>query len=71
MVAERTYQHLEVRVADQVATITLNRPEVLNACNSSTHRQVQAAFDEIEADDRVRVVILAGAANALDNHFAE
>jgi enoyl-CoA hydratase/carnithine racemase len=64
MATERTYEHLEVRVADQVATITLNRPEVLNACNSQTHRQVQAAFDEVEADERVRVVILAGAGRA-------
>ena len=64
MATERTYEHLEVRLADQVATITLNRPEVLNACNSATHREVQAAFDEIEADDQVRVVVLAGAGRA-------
>jgi len=61
---QRTYEHLQLSIADRVATITLNRPEVLNACNSATHRETQAVFDEVEADDAVRVVVLAGAGRA-------
>ncbi len=64
MPPEQTYEHLEIRIADRVATLTLNRPEVLNACNSHTHREVQAAIDAIEADDRVRVAVIAGSGRA-------
>lgn len=44
-----------------VATITLNRPEVANAQNSALIDEVDAAFDLADADDEVRVVILAAA----------
>ena len=42
-------------------TITLNRPERLNAYNLTMHEELLAAFDEVDADDGVRVVILTGA----------
>jgi enoyl-CoA hydratase/carnithine racemase len=61
---DRTYDHLHVGIDNQIATITLSRPEVLNACNSATHREIQAAFDEVEANDGVRVIILAGTGRA-------
>jgi enoyl-CoA hydratase len=44
-----------------VATITMNRPEVANAQDSAMIDQLDAAFDLADADDEVRVVILAGA----------
>ena len=44
-----------------VATITLNRPEVANAQDTRLIDELDAAFDLAEADDDVRVVILAGA----------
>ena len=59
-----TYRHLTVDIDAPVAVITLNRPEVLNACNSATHREVQDAIEQIEVDDDVRVVVLAGAGRA-------
>jgi 2-(1,2-epoxy-1,2-dihydrophenyl)acetyl-CoA isomerase len=43
-----------------VLTITLNRPEVLNAFNAAMHRAIQAAYKEARADD-VRAVVLTGA----------
>jgi len=49
-----------------VATITMNRPEVANAQNSALIDAVDAAFDDADADDAIRVVILAGAGN----HFS-
>ena len=44
-----------------VATITMNRPDVANAQNSTLIDELDAAFDLADADDAVRVVILAGA----------
>lgn len=44
-----------------VATITMNRPEVANAQDSALIDQLDAAFERADADDAVRVVVLAGA----------
>jgi enoyl-CoA hydratase len=44
-----------------VATITLNRPDAANAQNSRLIEELDAAFDRADADDAVRVVVLAGA----------
>ena len=44
-----------------VATITMNRPQVANAQNTALIDAIDAGFDRAEADDTVRVVILAGA----------
>jgi enoyl-CoA hydratase len=43
-----------------IATITLNRPEAANAQNTALIEALDAAFDRADADDAVRVVILAG-----------
>ncbi|MQY31824.1 1,2-epoxyphenylacetyl-CoA isomerase [Nocardia sp. RB56] len=48
-------------VADGIATITLNRPARLNAFTQTMAGELLAAFDEVDADDEVRVVILTGA----------
>ncbi len=48
-------------VQEAVATITLNRPEMANAQDSGIIDELDAAFDRADADDAVRVVILAGA----------
>lgn len=44
-----------------ICTVTLNRPEVRNAFNSELIRALTKAFQEIEADDAIRVVRLRGA----------
>jgi enoyl-CoA hydratase/carnithine racemase len=48
-------------VADRVATVTLNRPEKLNAWTRQMEREVRAALEQAEADEQVRVIILTGA----------
>ena len=48
-------------VADRVATITLNRPDKLNAWTATMEREVRAAMYEAESDANVRVIILTGA----------
>jgi enoyl-CoA hydratase/carnithine racemase len=49
------------QVADRVATITLNRPEKLNAWTAVMEGEVRAAMEEAEQDENVRVIVLTGA----------
>jgi len=49
------------QVADRVATITLNRPDKLNAWTATMDQEVRAAMYEADADASVRVIILTGA----------
>lgn len=48
-------------VADGVATITLNRPDRMNALTYEMALELIAAFDRVDADDEVRAVIVTGA----------
>jgi len=48
-------------VADQVATITLNRPDKLNAWTATMEQEVRSAVEQAERDDNVRVIVLTGA----------
>lgn len=49
------------QVAGGVATITLNRPDKLNAWTAVMETEVRAAMDEAEQDNNVRVIVLTGA----------
>ena len=55
------YTQILYEVADRIATITLNRPDQLNAFTNTMMREIIDAFDRIDADDEVRVVIVTGA----------
>jgi enoyl-CoA hydratase/carnithine racemase len=55
------YTQIIYEVSDHIATITLNRPEQLNAFTNVMMREVIDAFDRVDADDDVRVVIVTGA----------
>ena len=55
------YEQIVTDVADGVLTITLNRPDRLNAWTATMGEELIAAFDEADADDAVRVVIVTGA----------
>ncbi len=48
-------------VADHVAAVTIDRPEVLNAVDAATDRELNRIFDAIERDRDIRVVVLTGA----------
>jgi enoyl-CoA hydratase/carnithine racemase len=56
-----SYEQIITDLADGVMTITLNRPDRLNAWTSTMQRELIAAFDEADGNDGVRVVIVTGA----------
>jgi len=51
-------------ITNSIATITLNRPEVLNALTLEIYAQLRDLFEELRYDDRVKVVIITGAGRA-------
>src|SRR5215216_2200645 len=55
------YEQIRYEVDDHVLTITLNRPERLNAFTPTMKDELIAAFDQADADDEVRAVIVTGA----------
>jgi enoyl-CoA hydratase/carnithine racemase len=55
------FQEIRYEVADHVLTITLNRPERLNAFTPTMGRELIEAFDRADADDDVRAIIVTGA----------
>jgi enoyl-CoA hydratase/carnithine racemase len=56
-----TYETIRYEVEDRVATITLNRPDRLNAFTTQMAHELLAVFDQTDADDEVRAVIVTGA----------
>jgi enoyl-CoA hydratase/carnithine racemase len=56
----REYSEIRYDVADGVATITLHRPDRLNAFTTTMAGELNAAFDAADADDNVRVVLMTG-----------
>lgn len=56
-----SYEQILVEVSAGVATLTLNRPERLNAYTPQMRREISAAFAECERDDNVRVIVVTGA----------
>jgi enoyl-CoA hydratase len=55
------YRHLEISDCGAVRTITVNRPDKLNALNRETLNELTLAFTQAAQEDVVRVVVLAGA----------
>jgi len=58
------FAEIGYEVADRVATVTLQRPEKLNAVTATMIDELCAAFDAADADDVVRAVIVTGAGRA-------
>jgi enoyl-CoA hydratase len=62
--AKSSYSTLTLDVAGRVATITLNRPERLNAINDEMPGEIRAAVQAANADEHVHVIVLQGAGAA-------
>ncbi|MGA8072667.1 MAG: enoyl-CoA hydratase-related protein [Candidatus Acidiferrales bacterium] len=56
-----SYENVLYEVKDQIARITVNRPQVLNALNRATVEELDRAFDAARADSGVRALIITGA----------
>ena len=59
-----SYKELIYSVEDRIATITLNRPERMNALTPVLVKELHDAFDEADADRKVKVIIMTGAGAA-------
>jgi enoyl-CoA hydratase/carnithine racemase len=55
------YQTIKYEIAEQILTITLNRPDKLNAFNATMQQELIEAFDQADRDDEVRAIIVTGA----------
>src|SRR3990172_2622907 len=54
------YQTLLLDVKDNIAVVTINRPDKLNALNAQTIEDLDKVFDDLKNDEQVYVVILTG-----------
>ncbi len=59
-----TYEQITYEVEDQVLTITLNRPDKLNAFTPVMMGELIDAFDRADGDDNVRAIVVTGAGRA-------
>jgi enoyl-CoA hydratase/carnithine racemase len=59
-----TYQHILYDVSDKIATITLHRPDRMNAWTPIMERDVRHAMEAAAADEDVRVIVLTGSGRA-------
>src|SRR5579863_2370829 len=63
-VAMSTFEHIIVEGKGAVGIITLNRPKMLNALSFGVFREIAAAIDDLEADDKIGCIVLAGGEKA-------
>src|SRR5258707_267086 len=59
-----SYQHILYEVSEKIATITLHRPDRMNAWTPIMERDVRHAMEAAAADDNVRVIVLTGSGRA-------
>jgi enoyl-CoA hydratase/carnithine racemase len=59
-----TYETLRYEVAERILTLTLNRPDRMNAFTGRMADELLDAFDKADADDAIKVVIVTGAGRA-------
>lgn len=61
MQAGKVYKTLLCEVEQQIATVTLNRPRVLNALNAQVFHELRECFGNLAKDGDVRVILITGA----------
>jgi enoyl-CoA hydratase/carnithine racemase len=59
-----SFEQITTEVLDGVMTVTLNRPDRLNAWTATMGRELIEAFDQADAEDEVRAIIVTGAGRA-------
>src|SRR5581483_4999960 len=61
---DMSFETITCEVSEQILTITLNRPDKLNAFNATMLRELIEAFDAADRDDDIRAIIVTGAGRA-------
>src|SRR5437879_3896998 len=59
-----TFENIIVENKDAVGIITLNRPKMLNALSFGVFREIAAALEDLEADDKIGCILLTGSEKA-------
>src|ERR1700746_222342 len=59
-----TFEHIIVESKGPVGILTLNRPNMLNALSFGVFKEIAAAIDDLEADDGIGCILLAGSEKA-------
>src|SRR3954454_19472236 len=60
-----TFEFIILESKGAVGIITLNRPKMLNALSFGVFREIAAAIDDLEADDRIGCIVFAGSGKAV------
>lgn len=58
------YEFLKVELGERIATVTINRPESLNAVHNALHHELEQIWIDLRADRDVNAIILTGAGRA-------
>ncbi|MDI6732886.1 MAG: 3-hydroxyacyl-CoA dehydrogenase NAD-binding domain-containing protein [Planctomycetota bacterium] len=58
------FSMVDLNIRDNIATITINRPEALNALNEDVINQLDSAFQKAEADKNVKMIVIEGKGKA-------
>lgn len=61
MLDQNNYETIQIEKRGMVAVLTLNRPERLNAVNSTMHSELMTIFSDVQADPDVRAAVITGA----------
>jgi len=61
------YKHLKVDLKDGIATLTLNRPEALNAINKLMHKELSQIYQDLNEDKRIKAIVVTGAGRAFSS----
>lgn len=62
-----SYQRLSVKVAQRIATVTMNQPEKLNAVDARMHTELARIFIDLNEDPQVDIIVLTGAGRAFSS----
>ena len=64
MIDYSAYEFLKIEVAERVATVTINRPEHLNAIHAALHHEFEQIWLDLAQDRDVNAILLTGAGKA-------
>ena len=64
MIDYSAYEYLKIEVTERVATVTINRPDQLNAVHAALHHEFEQIWLDLAQDRDVNAILLTGAGKA-------